>query len=207
MPERETIMTTIIINEKAKLEAEGVLCSKGTKPVICLDNGNVYTSATDAADLNGSTVDGVSRACLGQIAHTNGKHFCYVKNVDEYLSIILSNLNKAVTENADLKRENLELTALTSQYESDFTRLRNEIATLIEQNVELTREITSLREQPASTEIPADILFKAKEYDRIMARRKAEEKRAKLEEMMRNLAIELEASTAELRALESESVA
>lgn len=201
-------MTTIIINEKATLEAEGVIYSKSTKPVICLDNGKVYTSATDAADLNGSTVDGVSRACLGQIAHTNGKHFCYVKNVDEYLSTILGNLNKAIKENEALKMDNLALTARNSELETETTRLRDSNNTLIRQNIELTKEIKVLREQPVAAPIPDTILFKAKEYDRIMAQRKVEEKRAKLaseraklEAMMHELTKEIEASDEELRAL------
>lgn len=201
-------MTTIIINEKATLEAEGVLNTKSCKPVICLDNGKVYTSATDAADLNGSTVDGVSRACLGQIAHTNGKHFCYVKNVDEYLSTILGNLNKAIKENEALKIDNLALTARNSELETETTRLHDSNNTLIRQNVELTKEIKALREQPAAAPIPDTILFKAKEYDRIMAQRKVEEKRAKLaseraklEAMMHELTKEIEASDEELRAL------
>lgn len=198
-------MTTIIINEKATLEAEGILNTKSCKPVICLDNGERYTSVTDAANANGIAPDGVSRACLGRIHSTFGKRFCHLETVDEHLEEILNNLNKAIKENEALKIDNLALTARNSELETEMTQLRAEKQALMTQSMDLVREIKALREQ---SPIPDTILFKAKEYDRIMAQRKVEEKRAKLaseraklEAMMHELTKEIEASDEELRAL------
>ena len=217
MPEREIIMTktTININERATLEVEGTYTTKSCKTVICLDNGNRYARAIDAAKANGTTIDGISHNCCGDTKHTNGKHFCYLKNVDEYLNTILDNFSSAVTENealvteiAALKAEVLELTARNSEYATEDALLRKRIETLNAQNIDLTKEVVALRNQ--NTDIPADILFKANEYDKIVAKRKAEEKAAALKSkhaelmaMMQALEKEMEASNTELLTLQS----
>ena len=112
---------TIIIDEKSTIEAEGILNTKGCKPVVCLNNGNVYTSATDAAKANGLSVDVVSRNCLGQIkASRHDKlRFCYLKKINEHLDELTANLRKLARENGNLKAENLTLKANTSQYSAE----------------------------------------------------------------------------------------
>lgn len=114
-------MTKVIIDEKSTINAEGVLNTKGCKPVICLNNGNVYTSATDAAKANGLHVDCVSRNCLGQIKESRIEklRFCYLKNINEHLDELTANLRKLARENGNLKAENLTLKANTSQYSAE----------------------------------------------------------------------------------------
>lgn len=96
-------MKNITIKEAAKIDAKGNLNSKRCKPVICIDTGEVYTSATDAANANGTTVWGVSTVCLGKIKTANGKRFCYVQDFPEHLADItarISSMNKGYEEMA-----------------------------------------------------------------------------------------------------------
>ena len=104
MPELElNIMKNITIKEAAKIDAKGNLNSKRCKPVICIDTGEVYTSATDASNANGTTVGSISTVCLGKTKTANGKRFCYVQDFPEHLADItarISSMNKGYEEMA-----------------------------------------------------------------------------------------------------------
>lgn len=76
---------TITIQNTAEIEAEGIHRNANAKPVICLDTGEVFASATDAAEANGVTIYSISTNCLGKTMSSNGKKFCYVKDVNEHL--------------------------------------------------------------------------------------------------------------------------
>lgn len=94
-------MKKITIKDAATIEAKGTLNSRKCKPVICIDTGEVYTSATDAANANGTTVYGVSTVCLGKVKTANGKRFCYVQDFPEHLADItarISSMNKGYAE-------------------------------------------------------------------------------------------------------------
>ena len=101
-PELElNIMKNITIKEAAKIDAKGNLTSRKCKPVICIDTGEVYTSATDAAQANGTTVFGISQTCLGKTKTAKGKRFCYVQDFPEHLADItarISSMNKGYEE-------------------------------------------------------------------------------------------------------------
>lgn len=170
MPERETTMTKIIIDEKSTINAEGVLNTKGCKPVVCLNNGNVYTSATDAAKANGLHVDCMSRNCLGKIKESRIEklRFCYLKDINEHLDELTANLRKLSTENGNLKAENLTLKANTSQYSAE------------------------------------DIAKWKSAYDAQEAKRKAKEKRERIEAERAQLAREREEIEARINALAME---
>ena len=77
-------MTKTIQNE-SKIKAIGVLTHGACKAVICIDTGEVYASATDAARENGISVHSISKNCLGKIEKSGGKRYCYVKDVIEHL--------------------------------------------------------------------------------------------------------------------------
>ena len=95
------IMKNIPIKQAATINAKGKLNSRKCKPVICIDTGEVYTSATDAAQDNGTTIYGISTVCLGKAKTANGKRFCYVQDFPEHLSDItsrISAMNKGYAE-------------------------------------------------------------------------------------------------------------
>ena len=85
---------TITIKKQADLNAEGRLSGGCCKPVICIDNGIVYTSATDAARENDTNIWGISCACRGKIKHTKGKRFCYVQDIPERLDDIVAQIRE-----------------------------------------------------------------------------------------------------------------
>ncbi len=95
------IMKNITIKQAATINAKGKLNSRKCKPVICIDTGEVYTSATDAAQDNGTTIYGISTVCLGKAKTANGKRFCYVQDFPEHISDItsrISAMNKGYAE-------------------------------------------------------------------------------------------------------------
>lgn len=49
-----------------------------SKKVICIETNEIYTSATEAAKANGTTVDMVSNVCRGVNKSTKGKTFRYL---------------------------------------------------------------------------------------------------------------------------------
>lgn len=94
-------MKNLTIKEKATIEANGKLNSRRCKPVICIDTGEVYTSATDAAEANETTIWSISTACLGKNKTAKGKRYCYVQDFPEHLSDItsrISAMNKGYAE-------------------------------------------------------------------------------------------------------------
>ena len=89
-------MTITVQNASEIKNAQSMPRNKNAKPVICLDTGEVFASATDAAEANGVTIYSISVNCLGKSMHSNGKRFCYIKDVNEHLdelTNVLQNLS------------------------------------------------------------------------------------------------------------------
>lgn len=78
-------MKKITVQNEATMSAMGTHTHGACKPVICIDTGEVFTSALDAAEANGVTVHAISKNCLGLTKKCKGKRFCYLKNVAEHL--------------------------------------------------------------------------------------------------------------------------
>lgn len=85
-------MTITVQNASEIKNAQGVHRNKNAKPVVCLDTGEVYSSATDAAEANGVSIYSVSMNCLGKTKRSNGKRFCYIKDVAEHLDELTTNM-------------------------------------------------------------------------------------------------------------------
>ena len=102
-------MTITVQNASEIKNAQGLSRNKNAKPVICLDTGEVFASATDAAEANGVTIYAISTNCLGKTMHSNGKRFCYIKDVNEHLdelTTVLQNLSaKANKYDALMEKE------------------------------------------------------------------------------------------------------
>ena len=89
-------MKITVQNASEIKNAQGEDRNKNAKPVICLDTGEVFSSATDAAKANGVTIYSISVNCLGKTMRSNGKRFCYIKDVNEHLdelTTVLQNLS------------------------------------------------------------------------------------------------------------------
>ena len=96
-------MKTIIINEKATIEANGALTTGHCKPVICIDTGDVYTSATDAAEAIGTSISNMSFYLCGKSNTIKGKRFCYLSKVNESLNAITTRLRETSEMEAKAK--------------------------------------------------------------------------------------------------------
>lgn len=85
-------MKNIIINNESTIKADGIHTNRSCKPVICIDTGEVFTSATDAAKKIGVHFSTMSAACLGKIKTCKGKRYCYLANVSENLDALTTRI-------------------------------------------------------------------------------------------------------------------
>lgn len=86
------IMKNIIINNESTIKADGIHTNGSCKPVICIDTGEVFTSATDAAEKIGVHFSTMSATCLGKIKTCKGKRYCYLANVSENLDALTARI-------------------------------------------------------------------------------------------------------------------
>lgn len=97
-------MKKINIQHESEIKANGNLNNKKCKPVICIDTGEVFTSATDAAENAGVHMSAISACCLGKIRTANGKHYCYLSKVTENLDSIVTRLRETAAVEEDAKK-------------------------------------------------------------------------------------------------------
>lgn len=84
----------IKIQNTAIINAIGESTHGSRKPVMCLSDGKVYASATDAAEEIGVTPNMMSTVCLGKAKTCKGKQYCYVANIGEHLNTLMENVRK-----------------------------------------------------------------------------------------------------------------
>lgn len=79
---------TINIQKCSNVTVVGHHNHKNCKPVYCIDTGEMYASAIDAAAANGVTHPSMSNALTGKNKTCNGKRFCYISKIMEHLEEI-----------------------------------------------------------------------------------------------------------------------
>lgn len=87
----------IRLSENVIMDANGNKRSKGSKPVICIDTGVVYTSCTDAAKGEGISISEISKRCNGKKTHQKGKKYCYVSD----LALHVRELTDSISQKAN----------------------------------------------------------------------------------------------------------
>lgn len=97
-------MKKINIQNEANIKAKGEHTQKNTKQVICIETGEVWTSATDAAESAGVHLSAISAACIGKIQTVKGKHYCYLSRINESLDAIMTRLRETAGIEEDAKR-------------------------------------------------------------------------------------------------------
>lgn len=79
---------TINIQKCSNVTVIGHHNHKNCKPVYCIDTGEMYASALDAAKANGICPSPMSSHLTGKTKSCNGKRFCYVSKMMEHLEEI-----------------------------------------------------------------------------------------------------------------------
>jgi hypothetical protein len=97
-------MKKINIQNEANIKAEGKLNNNHCKPVICVNNGKVFTSMTDAAEYAGVSGPTMVTHLQGKTRTCRGKHFCYLSKVTENLDSIVTRLRETAAVEEDAKR-------------------------------------------------------------------------------------------------------
>ena len=75
------------------------------KPVICIDTGEVFASATDAAEAIGTNIWSMSCCCLGKTKTVKGKRFCYVSKTSENLDVLTTFIRAQNARIAELESD------------------------------------------------------------------------------------------------------
>ena len=94
-------MQKITIQKEATIKAKGKHTSRNCKPVICIETGDVYASATDAAERVGVHYSMMSAACIGKVKTCKGKHYCYLNAALENLDAVMHRLRQAAAMESD----------------------------------------------------------------------------------------------------------
>lgn len=97
-------MKKITIHNEATIKVEGKRESKLCKPVICIETGEVFASATDAAEYIGVHYTMMSSACIGKVKTCKGKHYCYLNSALENLDAVMARLREAASMESDAKK-------------------------------------------------------------------------------------------------------
>ena len=88
----------ITIQKESKAIAEGMPRNSNAKPVFCIDTGEVYSSATDAAKAIGVHKSTLVWALTGRQQKCKGKRYCYVANITEHLDEIANKMRERETK-------------------------------------------------------------------------------------------------------------
>ena len=97
-------MKKINIQNEANINGNGIHTSKNCKSVICIDTGEVFTSAIDAAESIGVHFSAISAVCRGKIRTLKGKRYCYLSQAPENLDSIVTRLREASAIESDAKK-------------------------------------------------------------------------------------------------------
>jgi hypothetical protein len=109
------------------------------KPVFCITDGRTFASVKDAAIFYGSHMCNISQACLGKIRTSNGKEFCFVKDLPIRVLDVGSHIQSLLTD-ATAYRE--------MKAKEEVERKRTErIAEIKERREELATEMDALYEE------------------------------------------------------------
>ena len=128
---------TINIQKCSNVTVTGYHKSKNCKPVYCIDTGEIFASATDAAEANGVYASTMSATLTGVTKKCNGKRFCYVSKMMEHLE--------------EITEANRIRAAKVAAYDADAER-RNAIAKAEEDLIMWDKKVAELRRQLADAE-------------------------------------------------------
>lgn len=95
---------TINIQNEANIQARGKHIHHHSKPIICIETGEVFASITDAAEIIGCHHSNISAHLCGKSRHVHGKHYCYMSRSVESLDAIVTRLRETAAMEDDAKK-------------------------------------------------------------------------------------------------------
>lgn len=134
-------MTEITINTEATIKANGRHTHGNSKPVINLDTGDTYASATDAAEALGCGQHAVSWCCLGKSRTCKGYHLAYVAHASQNVDILANRIRAMNEDKKANDRMIVELNEKASRY--------NEVLSKVSENEHLKDELCKANEELA----------------------------------------------------------
>ena len=158
-------MKNITITKPATAQAIGTRSNGNCKPVLCITTGEIFASATDAAEKFGVSLCVVAHAASGRIRTVKGKRFCYIKDVMQHLEEIAENTRireEKLAEydkivNADKRKQELEqrkarLAAAREKLEKEAALIAAEEAsqTFLDSYRTATRSLSSFSEMDSA---------------------------------------------------------
>lgn len=96
--------TTINIQNEANINAKGTRTNRCTKPIICVETGEVFTSVTDAAEFAGVALNNMSAHLTGRVRQIKGKHYCYLSRSIESLDAVMHRLRETSAMEEDARK-------------------------------------------------------------------------------------------------------
>ena len=96
--------TMINIQNEANVNAEGKHVHHCSKPIICIETGEVFVSITDAAEKAGVHLSTISGCLRGKCRSVKGKHYCYMSRSVESLDAIVTRLRETSSMEEDARK-------------------------------------------------------------------------------------------------------
>ena len=119
----------IVVSKPSIVKGKGSHTNGNTNAVMCITDGSIYTSCTDAANANDVAIGQMSHTCRTKGSHAKGKQYCYIKDIDMHIDSISDAINKKNLYNALLEKENKrkQLRNMIADYKGDIKRLEQEL--------------------------------------------------------------------------------
>ena len=119
----------ITVSRPVIIKGKGKRSNGNTNAVLCITDGSIYTSCTDAANANNVTVGHMSTVCRGKGRSAKGKQYCYIKDIDMHLDEISDAISKKNAYQELLAKENRrkQLRNMIADYKGDISRLESEL--------------------------------------------------------------------------------
>ena len=144
------------MHKESKITAEGKSVNKNRKPIFNITTGEIYASATDAAEKLGVHPSTISWVITGRMKSVKGMSLCPLANVTEHLEEIAVNMreknqkarmyDEAIAHQEAVKKANERYIYHQTRYEE----LKNKLAQETELLATAEREVTLLKEATAS---------------------------------------------------------
>ena len=123
--------------------------TKNAKPVFNLTTGEVYASATDAAEAIGCCQGNISSVCLGKTSHAAHNQLCYVSDITAHLPELHDRMTALSNNAADKANEVEVLKAEMDASAQQLMALKARIAYVkrLRSDIEATKQLIAQKQE------------------------------------------------------------